>query len=243
MCLYYTGAPVPTNTILHEQKSENLNSIFRKELPRLSFTGKSPEMKSNITKTYYKFLMYRNPAERLVSAYLDKIASGPMVSVSKVQWNSDRKLIYQRVHPIKYQEWQRSGARVPINITFTDFVEAMIITGGLKNEHYQTTFDLCSPCKIRYSYYGNFKFFNRDVGVFNDRIHGNRSNIRTAYSRVASSIAPDYYSQITDQQKMRLVNLLARDFVFYYTVFPEERDSHKTIMGTDYDIPMQEVLL
>ena len=187
--------------------------------------------------------MYRNPAERLVSGFLDKIASSPMVFNTRNPWNSDKKLIYQHAHPNEFREWQRSVTKVPINITFSDLVETMIATGGMKhNEHFRTTFEMCNPCEVRYSYYGNFKFFDRDVGVFTDRIHGSRSHIRTAYNQVSSSVAPDYYRQLTDQLKMKLINLLARDFVFYYTLFPAEQDSHKAIMGTDYDIPMEKVL-
>ena len=130
-----------------------------------------------------------------------------------------------------------------IIISFPDFIEAILATALTRyEEHFMTTFELCSPCQIRYSYYGNFKFFDRDVGVFTDRIRGSRSNVRTAYNKSSSSAAPDYYRQITDQQKKYLITLLARDFLFYYTLFPAEQDSHKAIMGTDYDIPIQEVL-
>ena len=114
----YAGAPVPTNTLLHEKKSENLDSIFSKELPRLSFKGKSKEQKSNIIKNYYKFLMYRNPAERLVSGYLDKIASSPMVSHKHVPWNPEKMRIYEHAHSKEFQEWKMNGAKVPINNYF-----------------------------------------------------------------------------------------------------------------------------
>ena len=235
------GAPVQ-NSIVDPAKDDKFNDITKKELIRHSLLGRSKEKKSNITKTYYKFLMYRNPAERLVSAYLDKIALTPMVSHSKNKWYPFKVEIYKHVHPRKFKQWKKN---VPINITFIDFVITYIeATGRMKNnDHFRTTFDLCSPCQIRYSYYGNFKFFDRDVDVFNDRIHGSRSNVRPAYNKASSSVAPDYYRQITDQQKKDLINMLARDFLFYYTLFPAEQDSHKAIMGIDYDIPTQEILL
>ena len=243
-CIIIIGAPVP-NSIIDLAEDDKLNDIIKKETPLHSLIGRSKEEKSNITKTYYKFIMYRNPAERLVSAYLDKIASTPMVSHTKNIWNRLKVQIYKHVHPRKFQEWKNVTNPVPINITFIDFVITYIeATGRMKkNEHFRTTFDLCSPCQIRYSYHGNFKFFDRDVDVFNDRIHGSRSNVRPAYNKSSSSVAPDYYRQITDQQKKDLINMLARDFLFYYTLFPAEQDSHKAIMGIDYDIPTQEILL
>ena len=212
-------------------------------LKKHSFIGKSKEEKGNVTKNYYKFVMYRNPVERLVSGYLSKIYGHPMIGLksSEPERNWIRLETYKLVHPVKFKKWKQRGASEAITISFPDFIQYWIKTGGIKiDEHFRTTFDLCTPCTIRYNYYGNFNTYTKDVGVLSDRIHGNMSylldpKIRSMGS--TSSVTPKFYSEITDEQKKEIINILAIDLLLYYTLFPAERDSHKDIMGVDYDVP------
>ena len=204
--------------------------------------ARNKKEKDNVVKNYYKFVMYRNPVERLVSGYLSKIYGHPMIGLKSYQpeRNWIRLKAYKFAHPVKFKEWKERGANEPITISFPDFIQYWIKTGGLKiDEHFRTTFDLCTPCKIRYSYYGNFNTYAKDVGVLNDRIHGNMSYLLNPGARsmgTTISVAPKFYSEITDRQKKKIINILATDLQFYYTLFPAERGSHKAIMGVDYDI-------
>lgn len=205
--------------------------------------GKEETDKENIIKHYYKFIMYRNPVERLVSAYLSKVYRHPMIGLnsSEPERNWIRLKTYVLVHPIKFKKWKERGANEPVTISFTDFLQYFIKTWGLKtDEHFKTTFDLCTPCKIRYSYYGNFNTFSKEAGVLSDRIHGNMTYLLKPSVRktgLTSSVAPKYYRKITEKQKKKIIDILATDLQFYYTIFPAERDSHKAIMGVDYDVP------
>ena len=206
--------------------------------------AKNEHEKQEIIKNYYKFIMYRNPVERLVSGYLSKVRGYPLIGLqpSLPERNWLRHDIYKRTHPSEYKRWVGSGANVSITISFPDFVKHWIATGGLKiDEHFETIYDLCSPCQVRYSYYGNFNSFEKEVGVFNDRIHGNMDQLLYAEKRSDGptfSSTPKYYSQITNQQKKKIIEILSTDLLFYYTLFPAEKDSHKAIMGVDYDISL-----
>ena len=102
-------------------------------------------------------------------------------------------------------------------------------------------FDVCKPCKIRYDYYGNFKDFNRDAEILLKHQGGNLTLLGQSYyegsGKTTRDLAPDYYRQLSDHQKKQILEHLALDLTFYYTIFPEEKDSHKTIMNTNYEVP------
>ena len=230
---------IPLSVVQDKSKRPD-NDMILQALRKHSFIGKNKTEKGNVIKNYFKFVMYRNPVERLVSGYLSKIYDHPMIGLksTKPERNWIRLETYELVHPVKFKEWKEKGANESITISFPDFIQYWIKTGGIKiDEHFRTTFDLCAPCKIRYNYYGNFNTYAKDAGVLIDRIHGNMSYLLDPGKRNSNSIAPNFYSEITDMQKKEIINILAIDLQFYYTLFPAERDSHKAIMGVDYDIP------
>ena len=233
---------LPSYVIRDKSKSPQ-SKLLLKAMLKHSLLEKNKAEKENIFKSYFKFVMYRNPVERLVSGYLSKIYGHPMIGLKSNQpeRNWIRLKTYELVHPIKFKKWKQRGAKEAITISFPDFIQYWIKTGGIKIDyHFRTIFDLCSPCKIRYSYYGNFNTYAKDVGVLNDRIHGNMSYLLNPSARSMGptiSVAPKFYSEITDRQKKEIINILATDLHFYYTLFPAERGSHKAIMGVDYDIP------
>ena len=237
----YTDA-LPPSVVRDKSKHPN-EGLLVKAINKHSLLARSKKEKENVIKNYFKFVMYRNPVERLVSGYLSKIHGHPMIGLklSQPERNWMRLNTYKLVHPVKFKEWKERGANESITISFPDFIQYWIKTGGLKRDyHFRTIFDLCTPCEIRYSYYGNFNTYAKDVGVLNDRIHGNMSYLLNPSARSMGptiSVAPKFYSEITDEQKKRIINILATDLQFYYTLFPAERDSHKAIMGVDYDIP------
>ena len=208
-----------------------------------SFVDKTEEEKEDILNTFYKFTILRNPAVRLVSAYLSKIRAQPMLgletSVPERNWLKIN--IYQTLHPELFHAWTADGAKAPIYIEFRDFVKFFILTGGIKrDEHFQTFFELCSPCQVKYSYYGNFNRYMKEVAVFNERIQGNWSHLLYKEFRKEGGtydLAKRYYSLLSHHEKTEVVKILAVDLLFYYALFPEEKDSHKDIMGIDYDIP------
>lgn len=215
-------------------------------IEKYSFKAKTEAGKQHIIQNYYKFMMYRNPVERLVSAYMSKIRSHPLIGLkdSKPERNWLKLEIYQATHPEMFLGWVKGGAKVPVTISFVDFVTYWIQTEGIRrDEHFRTIFELCSPCRVRYSYYGNFKTFEREVGVFSEKIGGNSSLLLDAEHKnrgPTSDIAPKYYKQLSYHQKTKIIDILATDLYFYYSLFPAEIGSHKTIMGVDYELPEME---
>ena len=207
-----------------------------------SFTGLTRKRKRYMLKNYYKFVMYRNPIERLLSAYRSKVQRTPLKGLNfKSHYNWLKKEILAYKQPSLYKRWRASKGIYPINITFSDFIDYWLHKRGLEfDEHFQTIYSLCQPCQVQYNYYGNFNTFKFDSKVLISHIGSNSTLLRDGYYKkgeLTSDISPQYFGELTDQQKELIINKLALDLSFYYSIFPTERDIHKTIMGTNYDIP------
>lgn len=222
-------------------RSSDDEKFLERAIKNNSFISKSEAEKKHILETYQTFMMYRNPVHRLVSGYLSKIDRYPLIGLhqNNPERNWIRKAIYQTTHPQEFKAWMYNGSQTPIHIEFPDYITYWIKTEGIwKDEHFRSSFALCTPCQNRYTYYGKFEDFSNEVVVFNHMIQGNLSHVFKVKKKTQErvSTAPsEYYSQISYEQKVAIIKILALDLGFYYTIFPEEKDSHKIIMGVDYD--------
>lgn len=198
--------------------------------------------KREILNTYYKFMIYRNPAERLFSAYRDKVEKYPMLGLEREfpHFNWVRRDIFEYKYPERFQQWNSTGGRNPVNITFVEFVDYWI-NHNFKDAHFSTIFSICQPCQVHYHYYGKFSTLKHDVEVLMRHVGADLSVLDAGYyeekGKSSSSLAPAYYNLLNRQQKKAVVRKLAMDLLFYYSIFPEERDSHKLVMDTDIDVP------
>ena len=109
------------------------------------------------------------------------------------------------------------------------------------DEHFRTIFSLCEPCCVQYNYYGNFEMFDKDASVLLKRIGGGGVMLRSGYYEnygtvPTKSLLKQYYGELNLYQNLAAIQKLALDIDFYFHVFPPEEDSHKHILGVDYDI-------
>ena len=193
-------------------------------------------------------MMYRNPVNRLVSGYFSKVDRLPLIGTKRgtPERNGLRMDMYKLAHPEKFAKWVANGANVSIHVEFQDYVTYWIRTRGITfDEHFLTSNGLCLPCEVKYTYYGKFEDFANESAIFSDMMKGDRSHIyskipKSKLERVASE-SSKYYSLIPEQQKIAIVKILALDLGLYYALFPEERGSHKTIMGLDIDVPIPSI--
>lgn len=195
-----------------------------------------------VLRNYYKFMMYRNPIERLFSAYRSKVQRHPLVGLNEERphYNWLRMRIYAYKHPKLYKQWRAIKGVEKIDIKFSEFIDYWLFRDGVKfDEHFQSVYALCQPCQVRYSYYGNFNTFTDDAKVLIQRIGSEGIPLRDGYYKEGeqtSDLAPKYYRNLTSQQKKLIIKKLSLDLSFYYSIFPAERDSHKYIMDTNHDI-------
>ena len=200
--------------------------------------AKDMDKQQEILNSYYKFMVYRNPAERLFSAFRDKIEKYPL-TYKQVPFHEFRVLMYKYNYPGKWNTLTRKGN---IYITFAEFVKYWIThVDHIQDPHFLPIFSLCQPCQIHFNYYGKFSTYEQDVQVLMNHMGSNTTVVDAGYyekkGKPSSEIATNFYKLLTREQKEAVIKKLAVDLLFYYTIFPEERDSHKVIMDTDIDVP------
>ena len=208
-----------------------------------SLTSRSNSERIKVVKNYFKFVMYRNPLERLLSAYRSKVKRYPLVGLKKEEphYNWLRRQIFAYNHPTNYKDWILHGGQNAVNISFDDFINYWLAYDLSNDEHFRTIFDLCEPCRISYDYYGNFKTFLKDASIFTNRIGATNEVLRVGYydnngNLPTEQLLHSHYRELSIYQKISIIHKLSLELDFYYHLFPPEEDSHKQILGVDYDI-------
>ena len=209
-----------------------------------SFQSLNSTEKKRDLATYFKFVMMRNPLERLASAFRSKIERYALSGTRNHQphYNWARKEIYRQTHPLKYRDWIRTGGSNPVNITFSDFIDYWLhprLIDFKYDDHFMSMLHICQLCVTKFDFYGNFRHFDRDAEVLIQMVGASSSDLRQGYYTEDTSTEERmrlYYSSLSRSQKRAVLQKMAMELEFHYTIFPEERDSHKQILQIDDDL-------
>lgn len=136
----------------------------RNGLPRLS--SLTPQEISHRLNTYFKFLIVRDPFERLISAFKDKFVKNPR---NEPWYKQDIAPVIIR----KYRKSHRDSELTPSGLHFEDFVRYLGDVGdhrrrmdqqfGARIIHWVTYTELCAPCEIQYSVVGHHETLEQDA--------------------------------------------------------------------------------
>ena len=203
-------------------KSKNLSNLPPKE------------RKKRLTE-YFKIVFVRNPMERLVSAYNSKISKFVNTTLIEDKFSEGLKnTILDMFRPTEHKAWLKNGKKGPMYPTFSEYVQ-YLIKQNIKtiNEHFQPVISLCHPCAIDFNFYGNFKNLPDEAETLlntlkiNSTLYYDREGSYISHKGYKTSeVVTKYFSKLTDQQKKSLFNFYKEELEFYYTLYPEERDSH-----------------
>ena len=210
-----------------------------------SFQSRDEDTKVSVLKSYFKFAMFRNPLERLASGYRSKVERFDLFGMKDniPPYNWLRKAIYSHTHPQLYSTWTQNRGNIPVSIAFSDFIDYWLVSQDpqLKfDEHFLPITRVCQPCRIHFDFYGNFHHFERDAQVLISKIGASSADLRSSYYSEDTSTearVQQYYSTLNEDQKRLVLKKMALELEFHYAIFPEERDSHKTILGIPDDLP------
>lgn len=176
-------------------------------------------------KNYWKAVILRNPLHRLVSAYRDKIIGLDLKPHEKV-WSA---LILKK-----------------FNLTSPNFESylrwIMSMPQKLLNEHFAPMVEILQPCRVGYHYFGNFNDISTEMSLIAAKLGVPLKYFQGInYHPVSSEHRTDkflssYYASVSDEVKQALFLYFYTEFEFYYTLFPEESDSHIRYLGIQENI-------
>ena len=197
------------------------HGVLRQEATKLTLAHLSPMDKVAALNEYFLVLMFRNPFDRLLSAYRTKFSR---LRPNRKEFYAEKLWILSHYHPGIYKEWLDANQSYSVNISFEDFVDFLTTTHQLDNNpHFMSVMSLCNPCKVRFSYYGNFKTFEHDIGVLMKKMQASEGELRNKSPKSFSSHIAQYYEQLNKTQKRSVIEKLSTDLEFYYHIFPAEK--------------------
>ena len=160
---------------------------------------------NHMLNSFYKFMIVRDPFERLVSAYRDRFynAHNDYANIAK-------KIIEKyRYNNSKTVEL---GAE---ELSFTEFVRFLIdIPSDNRDDHFRPFKDACSPCSVKYDFIGSTDNLKRDVTHIMRQIHadetkyyvtqksGHLSNTKAATVRLFKEVPKKYFDQLLAIRKI-----------------------------------------
>lgn len=186
-------------------------------------------------KTYFKFAFVRNPLERIVSGYCNKVAI-PIRYKNRDHWPDN--VLYHIIKTYskhKYAKWKDTNFTSPdIYPSFEDFIKYLINSNlNLLNEHFRPFIDLCHPCSIHYNFIGNFYNLPNEAYHILDLLKIPRSYYLNHVGHPkfnTSSLASIYFEQIPPSLKFKLSEKLSDELALYYTLFPADLEKDNKLL-------------
>lgn len=241
--MLYTGGHLPMNTLEWPWVEDRI--YLEPALSKASLLNKTLSLNEKIhrLKTYFKFMIVRNPLERLVSAYRNKIEA-PVSYNQREKFPEHIKVdILLKYRDREFHEWQRIAKLKPFNIsvTFPEYIR-YFTEMDLKNvnEHFKPSIDICHPCLATFNFYGNFRNISTDVASLIKRMGTEKrfyrdGSLHREQDQTDKKLL-EYYSRLSTRERVRLVGKLYDDLLFYYTLYPSQRHSHYRLLGIQQPI-------
>ncbi|CAH2104243.1 unnamed protein product [Euphydryas editha] len=186
----------------------------------------SKEDRDNMLENYHKMIIVRNPFERLLSAFRNKL-EGDLPSAKYFQDRVGRRIIKAfRENP------SNESLEYGHDVTFKEF--ALFLTNKSKeladvvnNEHWQPITNLCHPCLIKYTLVGKYETLLDDSLLALHTINASHIQFpRLAHTSGTSEKLHNYFSQLD----LPLIRKLYKLYKYDYKIFNYDLDN---IVGFD----------
>ncbi|XP_042890742.1 carbohydrate sulfotransferase 13-like [Penaeus japonicus] len=190
--------------VIRQSRSSPVEVARKEAYPRPSVG----ELRSALTTANYtSFLIVRDPFQRLLSAYRDKI-------------EATRQIYYRRTYlPRVTRDCQP---------TFPEFVDYLLeerAKGRPPNEHWAPYHAFCSPCQVHFDYVLRFESLPEEEAFLIETVAG-LSNVLQPCKLHSShtdyiAVTKHYFSQLSQEKLRRLYDIYKPDFdIFGYDETP-----------------------
>jgi hypothetical protein len=176
------------------------------------------EQREYMLKNYYKFMIARDPFERLVSAFRNKIQG---------QLREHYRPLGRRI--IKKYRQNKTGD----DVTFTEFVRHLIDTPSWQLDvHWMPHEDSCRPCDVKYDFIGSIDTLERDLDYVMRKIHANETkhHVNQDSGALAKTklLTASFFKKVPKEYFDKLLAIRKTDFELFGYPLPkyESLDKH-----------------
>ena len=138
--------------VMNEMPGIKVHSTYNKYCKRLSDYS-TTEIEERL-KTYKNIIFVRDPFERMLSAYRDKM------------FRNDHEFFRNMADHIKSKRSIETSKSK--NVTFVEFVQYLTDPDTFEtsyNPHWARYSDLCQPCVVQYNFIGKFETLDADIAL------------------------------------------------------------------------------
>ena len=214
-------------------------ALKKSNFARTDFTLSS---RTQRLKTHFKFMVVRNPLERLVSGYRNKIEPPLDAESFRLKQFGPMQLeILRKYRPRDVEKWLDLNMSYPLTVSFMNFVQYLVDEENIHiNAHFRPMINICRPCHIKYDFYANFRSLSEDIAYIIHKIHAQPKYYRDqslhSNSTQTKNLLGHYYAQLPETLRRRLFKDWRTELDFYYHLFPDDRDSHILLLGVDENL-------
>ena len=175
-------------------------------------------------------MFIRNPQERILSAYRNKIEHP--ININQLEqsiWDDIRFSIISSYR--RSQGKERNNNNNDVYPTFSEFIKFLYDSDiRLMNEHYKPMTELCQPCAVQYHYIGNFATLRQDTNIILDYLSINSSLFWDRGKHINNPTqkhVENYYSKLNNRDIQHFHEIFMNDILLYNYMFPSSNDSRK----------------
>lgn len=183
-------------------------------------------------KKYKKFLFVREPFERLLSAFRNKIQNHQNAYFFD---KFSRKILKKFRNRNMTSETMRRS-----NVTFIEFVRYLLDPSTRKkglNDHWEHFNTLCHPCLLKYDFIGKYETLDRDAYFILRNLTPNHwvrfpSREETYKHPTTTNLVAKYYGSISPRYVQKLWKMYEKDYSLFDYPYPSWLPASLKVNGT-----------
>lgn len=192
-----------------------------------------PELQKIVLKDYKKFVIVRDPLERLLSAYRNKFESKTAPA------NYFHKEIGSKIIKTYREHATEKEVKEGTSVTFPEFVRYVTESdfslnwnkGKSFNEHWEPINGLCSPCTVQYDYIAQFDNLVEESNMILQRINSDIKYPAGEDSIIKPTGTRDKIKEYYDEIPLRHIRVLEKIYAMDNLLF---NYSTKKAIGVEF---------